>query len=139
MNYIVLIIIILFFIVYLNSLNTNEYFYVDTHFFKIYKIFKTPEEIKNGLMFKKEALPENSAALFVFKEPRNVSFWMKNTYIPLDLIYLNSDYRVIKLYSNTKPLSLKGHHGKYVKYALECNSGTIISKNIKINDKIILT
>lgn len=139
MNYIVLTIIILFFIVYLNTLNTNEYFYVDTHFLKIYKLFKTPEEIKNGLMFKKEALPQNSAALFMFKEPRNVSFWMKNTYIPLDLIYLNSDYRVIKLYSNTKPLSLKSYTGNYVKYALECNSGTIISKNIKINDKIILT
>ena len=115
-----------------------EYFLENTHIFNIYKIFETPTDIQRGLMFKKNILPENSAALFIFKEPRNVSFWMKNTYIPLDLIYLDTNYLVTKLYENTNPLSLKSYKGKNVKYVLEVNAGTIKNKNIKIKDKIII-
>lgn len=137
MNYI-LILALIFFTYYLHTINKVEYFLENTHVFNIYKIFETPQQIQRGLMFKKDSLPENSAALFKFKEPRNVSFWMKNTYIPLDLIYLDTNYLVIKLYENTKPLSLKSYKGKNVKYALEVNSGEIKKRNIKVNDKIII-
>ena len=100
------------------------------------KVVTTEEDKKLGLMFRQH-LNMDEGMLFTFKYGNN-SVWMKNTYISLDLIYLDTNYLVTKLYENTKPLSLKSYKGKNVKYVLEVNAGTIKNKNIKIKDKIIL-
>ena len=60
MNYILLSFIFIFFIVYLKTINYPEYFNTNTHTFSIYKLFKSTEEIRKGLMFKKKPLPKKS-------------------------------------------------------------------------------
>lgn len=132
-----LLVIIILWIINFNFKNKNK-FTINKHKFKIYTKFITKKEIRNGLMFKKEKLPDNSAALFIFEYPQKVSFWMKNTFISLDLIYLDSEYKVIYLYENTIPKSLTSHIGYDVKYVLEVNAGTIKNKQIRINDIIVL-
>jgi uncharacterized membrane protein (UPF0127 family) len=57
-----------------------------------------------GLMFRK-ALPEGTGMLFDFQREQDVSFWMKNTYISLDMIFIRGDGRILRIAENTEPLS----------------------------------
>ena len=78
---------------------------------------------EKGLMFRRH-LDENHGMLFIFagEEPR--SFWMKNTWIPLDIIYLNGNKRVVKIWENTTPLSeISIPSEKPAQYVLEVNAG----------------
>lgn len=61
-------------------------------------------EREKGLMFRKEVAPDRGM-LFDFKTPREVAFWMKNTLIPLDIIYIRTDGTVLSIARNTTPLS----------------------------------
>ena len=61
-------------------------------------------ERERGLMFRKE-VPPDRGMLFDFKTPRPVAFWMKNTLIPLDIIYIKADGTVLSIARNTTPLS----------------------------------
>jgi uncharacterized membrane protein (UPF0127 family) len=58
-----------------------------------------------GLMFVR-SLPQMRGMLFVHDEPRALSMWMKNTYIPLDMVFIGSDGRIQQIIANTKPHSL---------------------------------
>jgi len=64
----------------------------------------TPEEKERGLMFRRE-LPEGQGMLFDFQFDQNVAFWMKNTYIPLDMLFIRADGRILRIAENTEPLS----------------------------------
>ncbi|MGC1850739.1 MAG: DUF192 domain-containing protein, partial [Pseudolabrys sp.] len=57
-----------------------------------------------GLMYRKE-LPEGQGMLFDFLRDQEVSFWMQNTYIPLDMIFIRGDGRISHIAENTEPLS----------------------------------
>ena len=57
-----------------------------------------------GLMHRR-SMDANRGMLFIFDHPDILSFWMKNTYIPLDLVYVNSAYQVVKICENTTPLT----------------------------------
>lgn len=61
-------------------------------------------ERERGLMFRKD-VPPDRGMLFDFKTPREVAFWMKNTLIPLDIIYIQADGTVLSIARNTTPLS----------------------------------
>ena len=61
-------------------------------------------EREKGLMFRK-VVPPDRGMLFDFKTPREVAFWMKNTLIPLDIIYIRADGTVLSIARNTTPLS----------------------------------
>jgi uncharacterized protein len=96
------------------------------------KIIKTLEieiasdsyERENGLMNRSEML-ENRGMLFVFDEPKIQNFWMKNTRIPLDIIYINENKKVINIAKNTIPQSENGTPPSTspAKYVLEINGG----------------
>jgi uncharacterized membrane protein (UPF0127 family) len=62
----------------------------------------TPEETSNGLMFR-PTLPENRGMLFLFDQPRIPTFWMKNTLIPLDLVFLDGAGVVVDVVANVQP------------------------------------
>jgi uncharacterized protein len=64
----------------------------------------TEQERERGLMFRKQ-LPEGQGMLFDFKQEQEVSMWMENTYIPLDMIFIRRDGRIWRIAEDTEPLS----------------------------------
>ena len=68
------------------------------------EIADTDAKRERGLMFRKE-VPPDRGMLFDFKTPRDVAFWMKNTLVPLDIIYIQPDGVVLSIARNTTPLS----------------------------------
>jgi uncharacterized protein len=73
------------------------------HVFSV-ELAVTDEERERGLMFRKH-LPEGQGMLFDFKREQEVSMWMENTYIPLDMIFIRRDGRIWRIAENTEPLS----------------------------------
>jgi uncharacterized membrane protein (UPF0127 family) len=68
------------------------------------EVAATPQEQEKGLMFRK-ALPENGGMLFPMDPPRTASFWMKDTLIPLDMVFIHTDGTIAFLKSNAQPYS----------------------------------
>ena len=73
------------------------------HIFGI-ELAVSPEEQARGLMFRRE-LPDMQGMLFDFHREQPTSFWMKNTYVPLDMIFIRGDGRILRIEENTVPLS----------------------------------
>jgi len=91
-----------------------------------------------GLMHRKE-LEDGRGMLFVYEEDRRLSFWMKNTLIPLSIAYLGSD-GVIKEIHAMEPLSLAPIESeRYVRYALEAPSGWFGRVGLKPGDRFDLS
>ena len=100
-------------------------------------IAKTKQQIEKGLMFRKNPLPYKTGLLFQMNYGYH-SMWMKNTYIPLDLVFLNKSMKVIGFVEHTKPLSLNSIHiNKPSSNVLEMNAGSVNDLNIQIGDTII--
>ncbi|MFC1750222.1 signal peptidase I [Pseudomonadota bacterium] len=105
------------------------------------EVASTPEERKVGLMFREE-MPEERGMLFIFESEMPLSFWMKNTLIPLDMIFIDKDYRVVNIQKDARPCekdpcktySSEGN----AKYVLEINSGLSNELGIEEGDKFIL-
>jgi poly-gamma-glutamate synthesis protein (capsule biosynthesis protein) len=97
------------------------------------------EDLALGLMFRKN-LDQDRGMLFVFSEVRNHSFWMKNTLIPLDIIWLNENMEVVYIGENIQPCAeivCKGINPvEKSKYVLELNAGAAQKINLKIGDKL---
>ena len=66
------------------------------------EIARTPEEQAQGLMYR-ESLPERTGMLFLFSDSAPHHFWMKNTMIPLDMVWMDSSGRVLFVSANTLP------------------------------------
>ena len=96
---------------------------------------KTEEEQITGLQGV-HTLPEDEGVLFVFEEPDEVGFWMKDTLIPLDIIYINDDDEVIAVEEGTPGDETILEHPD-VKYVLEVNkdSGIKIGDELEIEDE----
>ena len=101
---------------------------------KQYKVreAKTDIEKENGLQGI-ESLPKDQGMLFYFDPPQEVSMWMKNTHIPLDIIYIDNDKEVIAVHKG-EPNSEIPITEKDVAYVLEVNQGS----NVSIGDELIL-
>ena len=91
-----------------------------------------------GLMYIKKPLWNNNGMLFDMADrPKNHSMWMKNTYIPLDIIFLDENMNIVGYKENNIPHSLKQIKiNKVSRYVLEMNSGSVKDNNLNINDKI---
>lgn len=83
---------------------------------------KTDEEKRDGLQGVKE-LDKNEGMIFYFDPPQRVEFWMHNTEIPLDIIYINEDQEVIEVYQG-KPNDDTLHSVEDVAYVVEVNQGS---------------
>jgi uncharacterized protein len=96
----------------------------------------TPEEQTRGLMFRRE-LPEGQGMLFDFHREQPTSFWMKNTYIPLDMIFIRADGRILHIAENTVPLSEElVPSGGPVRAVLEVIGGTAKRLGIAPGDRV---
>jgi uncharacterized membrane protein (UPF0127 family) len=94
------------------------------------------QERARGLMFRKE-LPDGRGMLFDFKQERDVGFWMENTYIPLDMIFIRADGTIRRIAANTEPLSERTvPSGGPVRYVLEVIGGTARKLGIEPGDKV---
>ena len=94
------------------------------------------EERSRGLMFRKE-LPEGKGMLFDFKTEQPVAFWMKNTYVSLDMIFIRADGRILSIAENTEPLSERPvPSGGPVRGVLEVVAGTAKKLGIKPGDRV---
>ena len=103
----------------------------------VLEIADTPEERQQGLMNRK-SLGENRGMLFVFPKDEKLSFWMKDTQIPLSIAYIAKD-GTIKEIKEMEPYSLRPVESVYsVRYALEVNRGAFERLGIEPGDKIDL-
>ena len=135
----ILIIIILLIIIFVYAtFNPKNKVCFDKNCFNV-EIASTPEELSNGLMFKK-SLDKDSGMLFIFPEEEFHSFWMKNTLIPLDIIWINSNKEIIFIQHNAQPCQEENCEiftpDKKALYVLEINSGIADKIGLEINDKI---
>ncbi|WIM13789.1 MAG: DUF192 domain-containing protein [Enhydrobacter sp.] len=96
----------------------------------------TEPQREHGLMFRKQMGPYEGM-LFDFYHEQKVSFWMKNTLIPLDMLFIAGDGTIRHIYANAKPLSTDTIPSEYpVRAVLEINGGTAALLGIKPGDKV---
>ena len=96
----------------------------------------TEEEKTTGLMYRKE-LADGKGMLFDFSPEQEVSMWMKNTYIPLDMIFIRADGRILRIAENTEPLSTRIiPSGGLAKGVLEVIAGTAQKYGIAPGDRV---
>ena len=89
-----------------------------------------------GLMYRRQ-MPGDEGMLFVFEYPQSLSFWMKNTYLPLDIAFVARDGRILNILY-MKPLD---ESQRYISqdpalYAIEANAGWFQQNGIKAGDKV---
>ena len=101
------------------------------------EIAKTIEERRTGLLYRKKLL-NNEGMLFIFPREKIIQLWMKNTYIPLDVIFISENKVIVDIKKNMEKLSETIVKSKVKsRYALEFNAGLINKLDIKIGDKIL--
>ena len=93
------------------------------------------EQRQIGLMFRKD-MPQHEGMIFVFDQPSQQCFWMKNTLLPLTAAFVADDGTIVNLV-DMKPQSLDSHcSDKPVRYVLEMNQGWFAKKGIKAGSKL---
>jgi uncharacterized membrane protein (UPF0127 family) len=101
------------------------------------RIADTDARQELGLMFQTR-LPADEGMLFPQAQPRVVSMWMKNTYIPLDMLFIDRRGRIVCLLAMTKPQSLEILScPKPVKAVLEIGGGEAQERGIRVGDRVI--
>jgi uncharacterized protein len=105
------------------------------HVFSV-EMATTEEEKTTGLMYRKE-LADGKGMLFDFSPEQEVSMWMKNTYISLDMIFIRADGRILRIAENTEPLSTKIIPSRgLAKGVLEVIAGTAQKYGIAPGDRV---
>lgn len=101
------------------------------------EVAKTIEERRIGLMYRKKLL-NNEGMLFIFPREKIIQLWMKNTYIPLDVIFISENKVIVDIKKNMEKLSETIVKSKVKsRYALEFNAGLINKLDIEIGDKVL--
>lgn len=100
------------------------------------EIADSPYEWETGLMYR-ESLGEDQGMLFIYSNAAPRSFYMKNTYIPLDLIFYDSNKTVVSIYENAVPMDETSiPSGSPAQYILEVNAGKAEAWNVEIGDQM---
>lgn len=101
------------------------------------ELARTPAEMERGLMYRDRLAPDHGM-LFLYEDERPVSFWMKNTLIPLDLIFADSSGRIVQIAERAVPLSTALiSSDSSVRAVLEVNGGTADRLKIAVGDRLI--
>lgn len=99
------------------------------------EVARTPDERARGLMFRTELL-QGSGMLFVFPEPSRHSFWMKDTYVPLDIAYIDQNARIIDILP-MEPRTTEGYDSSGpALFALEVPQGWFAAHGVEVGDVV---
>lgn len=102
------------------------------------EVAQTPDERATGLMFRR-TMPANDGMLFAFEEAGTQCFWMKNTLLPLDMIFIGGDRRIVGVVSNAEPLTLTARGVEEPsQYVLEIGGGLAARLGIQAGQPIDL-
>jgi uncharacterized membrane protein (UPF0127 family) len=92
---------------------------------------------EQGLMYVRE-LPPDRAMIFVYAPPQPVAMWMKNTYVPLDMLFVDEHGCVVTIAEDAEPLSLETIHSRHpVVLVVELRGGTVASERISVGDRVL--
>ena len=109
---------------------------IKTHTFDV-ELALTPQQHAQGLTFRR-GMGADEGMLFVYKSVTPISMWMKNTFLPLDILFIAGDGSIIKIVERTVPFSTTNiSSGGSVIAALELNAGTASRLGIKEGDKVL--
>ncbi|MFH1130622.1 MAG: DUF192 domain-containing protein [Pseudomonadota bacterium] len=101
------------------------------------EIVSTPEERTTGLMYRKH-LPADAGMLFLFDKEEVQSFWMKNTHIPLDMIFIDERKLVVGIVQNAEPQTTESRKvAAPSRYVLEVNAGFVETHRISVGAKAL--
>ncbi len=105
------------------------------HVFQV-EVMRTAEEKARGLMFR-QFMPEDRGMLFDFEQEQPVSMWMRNTFIPLDMLFIKADGVVHHIHARAQPLDETPipSNGN-VRYVLEINGGIAAKLGLKPGDRV---
>lgn len=109
---------------------------IQTQCYKV-ELAQSEETQRQGLMYRK-TLAKNKGMLFIETEEKSIAMWMKNTFIPLDIIWINQDLKIVSISQNTIPLSLDVLGPNTAKYVLEINAGQSKKYKFKPGQKVQL-
>jgi uncharacterized protein len=106
-----------------------------THVFQT-EVMKTPEQRSKGLMFR-QFMPEDRGMLFDFDREEPVAMWMRNTYIPLDMVFIRANGVIHRIHERAQPLDETTiPAGAPVRYVLELNGGIAAKLGLKAGDRV---
>lgn len=98
----------------------------------------TSEQRRRGLMFVQD-LPKFTGMLFIYPTSRILSIWMKNTYIPLDIVFFDASGQIVNIHKNAEPHTLTSRRSSAeVNYVLELNGGTAEELFIDTSSRVML-
>ena len=101
------------------------------------EVAATAKEQNDGLMYRRSLAPDRGM-IFPYDPPQSVAFWMKNTLIPLDMIFIRKDGTIARIAANTVPLSVDTvPSGEPVAAVLEIAGGRAAELGIKEGDRVI--
>jgi len=96
----------------------------------------TPAQMEQGLMFRR-ALAADAGMLFDYGDPQPIAMWMKNTLIPLDMIFIGRDGKVVDFRERAVPMSLDTIEPRVpVRAVLEVNAGTVSRLGLQVGDAV---
>ena len=105
------------------------------------ELAKTEAEKTRGLMHR-DQLPEGNGMLFIYDTPLHPSFWMKNTEIPLDMLFIGSDFKIKNIAPDQKPCGSDSCPGyqplEDVQYVLELSAGSVAHQKIEVGNSVDL-
>jgi uncharacterized membrane protein (UPF0127 family) len=99
----------------------------------------TPPQMAQGLMYRR-ALAADAGMLFDYGNPQPIAMWMKNTFIPLDMIFVGKDGKIVDYHERAVPMSLDTIESKVpAKAVIEVNAGTVARLGIQVGDVVHYT
>ncbi len=108
------------------------------HRFEV-EVVATPESRSQGLMYRSE-LPEDAGMLFVFERAAEVAFWMRNTFIPLDMIFIDRHGRIVRIHPQAQPHDdTLISSGQPVTHVLEINGGLAAELGIESGQRMTIS
>jgi hypothetical protein len=106
------------------------------HRFKV-ELAETPAQMTQGLMFR-TSLPPDAGMLFDYRQPTAATMWMRNTLIPLDMLFVDAQGRIVNIHERAVPQSLDViAAAEPVRAVIELNGGTAARLGIEPGDRVV--